>query len=92
MFDFLAFWSVLMAHNIYPYCEKSVRIRSYWSFSGLYFLAFKLNAEKYAVSLRVQSECGKIRTRKTPNTDIFHAVSLYYKRTLTETVEIEVLQ
>ena len=22
----------------------------------------------------IQSECGKIETRKTPNTDIFHAV------------------
>ena len=26
------------------------------------------------VSLRIQSECGKIRTRITPNTDTFHAV------------------
>ena len=25
-------------------------------------------------SVRIQSECGKIRTRKTPNTDPFHAV------------------
>ena len=25
-------------------------------------------------SVRIQSECGKIRTRKTPNTDAFHAV------------------
>ena len=24
------------------------------------------------LSLRIQSECGKIRTRKTPNTDTFH--------------------
>ena len=27
-----------------------------------------------SVSLRIQSESGKIRTIKTPNTDIFHAV------------------
>ena len=26
------------------------------------------------VSLRIQSECGKRRTRITPNTDTFHAV------------------
>ena len=26
------------------------------------------------VSIRIQSECGKIRTRKAPNTDTFHAV------------------
>ena len=24
--------------------------------------------------VRIQSECGKIRTKKTPNTDTFHAV------------------
>ena len=26
-----------------------------------------------AVSLRIQSECGKMQTRITPNTDTFHA-------------------
>ena len=31
--------------------------------------------KRYSVSLRTQSECGKIRTRKTPNTDnTFYAV------------------
>ena len=50
---------------------KSVRIRS---FSGLYFPAFGMNTERYGVYLRIQSECGKIRTRKAPNTDSFHAV------------------
>ena len=28
----------------------------------------------YEVSLRIHSECGKIRTRKTPHLDTFHAV------------------
>ena len=53
---------------------KSVRI---WSFSGPYFPAFGLNTERYGlsfVSLRIQSECGKTRIRKTPNTGTFHAV------------------
>ena len=50
---------------------KSVFI---WSFSGPYFPAFGLNVERYFVSLRIQTECGKIRTRKTPNTDTFHSV------------------
>ena len=50
------------------HCAKSVRIRS---FSGPYFAAFRLNKERYQVSLRIQSECGKIRTRKTPNTELF---------------------
>ena len=53
------------------HCVKSVRIRS---FSGPYFPAFGLNTERYGVSLRIQSECGKIRTKKTPNTDTFHAM------------------
>ena len=55
------------------YCVKSVHIRS---FSGPYFPAFRLNMEKYSVSLRIQSERGKIRTRRTLNTDIFYAVML----------------
>ena len=50
---------------------KSVLIQS---FSGSYFPAFGLNTGKYSVSLRIQSELGKIRTRKTPNTETFHAV------------------
>ena len=33
-------------------------------FSGPYFPAFGLNTERYSVSLRIQSKCGKIRTRK----------------------------
>ena len=58
---------------IYPHCVKSVRIRS---FSGPYFPAFGLNTERYGVSLHIQSECGKIRPKKTPNTDTFHAAPL----------------
>ena len=52
-------------------CVKRFRIRSY---SGQYFPAFGLNTEKYGVSLHIQSKCGKIQTRITPNTDTFHAV------------------
>ena len=36
----------------------------YGVFSGPYFPAFGLNTERYEVSLRIQSECGKIRTGK----------------------------
>ena len=45
-----------------------------WSFYGPYFPAFGLNTERYEVCLRIQSECGKILTRKTPNMDTFHSV------------------
>ena len=55
------------------HCVKSVRI---WSYSGPYFPAFALNTERYGVSLHIQSECRKIRTRITTNTDTFHAVSM----------------
>ena len=50
---------------------KSARI---WSFSVPYFPAFGLNTGRYSVSFRIQSEWGKIRTRKTPNMDIFQAL------------------
>ena len=58
------------------HCVKSVRIRSY---SGPHFLAFGLDTERYSVSLRFQSEGGKIRTRITANTELytFHAVRIY---------------
>ena len=50
---------------------KSVHIRS---FSSPYFPSFGLKTERYGVSVRIKSECGKIRTGKTPNTDTFHTV------------------
>ena len=53
---------------------KSVRIRS---FSGPYFPAFGLKTEIYELNLHIQSKCGKIRTRKTPNTDTFYAVVVH---------------
>ena len=64
------------------HCVKSVRIRSY---SRPHFSAFGLNTERYSLSLRIQSECGKMRTRITPNTDTFYAVTslhfeIYFER------------
>ena len=53
------------------HCVNSVRN---WSYSGPHFPAFGLNREKYSVSFRIQSTCGKIRTKITLNTDIFCAV------------------
>ena len=35
----------------------------YGVISGPYFLAFGLTTKRYSVSLRIQSKCGKIRTR-----------------------------
>ena len=54
------------------HCVKIVRFRSC---SGPYFPAFELNTEWYGVSLRIQSECGKMLNRIKPNTGTFHAVA-----------------
>ena len=56
---------------ISTHCLKSVRIRGY---SGPHFPAFGVNTEGYDVSLRIESECGKVITRITPNTDTFYAM------------------
>ena len=50
--------------------EQCLYSECFWSV----FPAFGLTMERYSVSLLIQSECTKIRTRKTPNTDTFHAV------------------
>ena len=54
--------------------EKSVRI---WSLSVLYFLAFGLNTERYLISFRIQSKCGKIRTRKLQIRTLFTQWLIY---------------
>ena len=53
------------------HCVQGVRI---WRYSGQFFPTFELNTKRHGVSLRIQSECGKMWTRVTPNTDAFHAV------------------
>ena len=63
------FSSFLFKSKISHYV-KSVRIRSY---SVLHFPAFGLNTEKCSVSLSIQSECGKIRTRITTNRNFYAA-------------------
>ena len=40
------------------------KVSKYRVFSGPYFPAFGLNTDRYSVSLCIQSECGKMRTRK----------------------------
>ena len=63
--------SVYSHHFQDIHCVKSVRIRSY---SGLHFPIFRLNTERYSVSLHIQSKCGKTRTRITSNTDPFNGM------------------
>ena len=54
---------------------KSVCIRS---LSDPFLPASGLNTERWAVSPRTKFKCRKIRTRKTLNTDTFHAVITFY--------------
>ena len=49
----------------------------YLDFSDPHFLAFGLNTEIYSLNIRNQSECWKMRTRKSPNTDSFYPASDY---------------
>ena len=61
---------------MFPSCTiqhglKSVRFRS---FSSLHFPAFGLNTDNFFVNIHIQSECGKIWTRKISNTNIYYAV------------------
>ena len=61
------------------------------SFSGPYFLAFELNTDRFSVSLRIQSKCGEIRTRKTANTDNFYAAiwsEVYLRPSRTSMMEL----
>ena len=68
--DFLVIFRGYNLKCINFHCLKSVHIRN---FSGPYFPEFGLNTER-CVFLHIQSECGKIWTRKNPNTDTLHAV------------------
>ena len=48
------YWSVYTARKV---CKHGV-------FSSPYFPKLRLDMERYSASLRIWSECGKIRTRK----------------------------
>ena len=48
--------------------------------SGPHFPAFGLNTTRYGVSIRIQSKCGKMRTKVTPNMETFHIVVISYIR------------
>ena len=51
------------------------------NFVTIFFPAIFVKYEpstKYEVAFRIQSECWKIRTRITPNTDTFHSVTIFH--------------
>ena len=47
----------------------SITLREEFPYSELF-----LYMERYSISIRIHSECRKIRARKIPNTDTFHVV------------------
>ena len=61
-------------------------VSKYGVFCGPYFPAFGLNTERYFVSLRIQSECGKIRTRK--NSVFGHFLHSAYTYVLAKILQI----
>ena len=73
-------------------CEKTFRlfIESSEMLQGTlrekcpHFPAFGLNMERYGVSLRIQSECGKMRTRITPKTNTFYVVEAFFYALFTQ--------
>ena len=67
----------LCSSNLSNSCHCVTNLHS--EFFGRYFPAFGLNTERYSASIRIQSEYGKIRTRKTPDTDTFDAVCLLWR-------------
>ena len=75
--DLLHKFRLYIEKPFHRHCVKSVRTRSV---SGLYLPACGLNTEKYSVSHRIQSECGKIWNRKTPNADTFYKVKCSMKK------------
>ena len=57
-----------------PYVEHDVKSVPIWSYSGPHYPTFRRNTKRYGISLLIQSECGKMRTKITSNTNNFHAV------------------
>ena len=62
-------WRIVLFLFCFVFHSISVRV---WS--GQYFSPFGLNTERYGLSLRIKSKCGKMWTRITPNLDNFRAV------------------
>ena len=57
------YWSYSSVQITIPESCTAWKVSKYGVFPSLYFSAFGLNTERYSVSLRIQSERGKIRTR-----------------------------
>ena len=70
---------IYMYTYVYIYIIHKSSLRKKHPYSELFWSTFGLNTGRYGVSFCIQSECGKIQTKITPNTDTFHAVVLFGK-------------
>ena len=59
------------------HCVKSVRI---WRFSGPYFPSFGLNTERYSISLHIQFDSERKRTRKFRIRTLFTQCIIWQKK------------
>ena len=65
--------------GLIPEISESVKsiLREKCPYSEFFWSVFSCILTEYWVSLRIQSECGKIPTRKIRNTDTFRAVQSF---------------
>ena len=72
------FWLLLYADLVFLLLNSETYSEAYCIYSEIYFIHTDIHCVKRSISLRIQSECGKVRTRITPNTDTFYAVIVKY--------------
>ena len=65
---------VCIVRSIYLSTDKELSIYHFIQSVEPLFSHSWTDTERFGVSIPIQPEYGKIRTRKTPNTDTFHAV------------------
>ena len=68
------FWLLLYADLVFWLLNSETYSEAYCIYSEIYFIYTDIHCVKRSVSLRIQSECEKVRTRITPNTDTIYAV------------------
>ena len=56
-----------LSKSTFPLRKKSPYLQLFWSASFQHFPTFGLNTERYYVSLRIQSKCGKIEKNADQN-------------------------
>ena len=68
------FWLLLYTDLVFLLLNSETYSEACCIYSEIYFIYTDIHCVKRSISLRIQSECGKVRTRITPNTDTFYAV------------------